>query len=58
MPTATPISNTNSVAEADVHLTLDPHDLDHVGGNDPEYGASQREVAERRFLSQTTPHIH
>ncbi len=30
MKTITPISNTTSVAEASMHLVLDPNDLDHV----------------------------
>ena len=58
MPTITPFLNTTSVAEAGLHLALHPYDLDHVWGSDPEYGASQRQVAARKFLSQTPPHIH
>jgi hypothetical protein len=58
MPTTRPNLNAAAVAEVDVHLALDPHDLGSVGGFYPEYGSSQSEVAERRFLSQTPPHIH
>ena len=58
MTTITPILNTTSVAEAGIHLTLDPHDLDHVWGSDSSCDASQREVPALRLLSQTQTPIH
>lgn len=58
MKTITPITNTTSVAEADVHLTLELHDFDHLQISDLEYGASQKEVSANRFLSQTPTPIH
>ena len=42
MKTITPITNTTSVAEADVHLTLELHDFYHLQVSDLEYGASQK----------------